>query len=273
MAGFPRHLAALARTHRRATVAATIAGALVCVFGAGAFAMRGDGGGGTVEVETVGRPEPDVPKSSTTKSTTKTTTTTAPATTTTAAPTTTPATEATPETDPPSPAPAPVATYTFEAPGAGTITVTYANGVLNVVATQAYAGWVAQVHTATGTEYVKVTFRNGNVVKWVKARVRDGEVVAETGEWTECETAPDPVTATYEHPGVGSITVTWNGHAFSLDAVTPASGWAVSHQEVTSDFVKVFFAPTSSTSAMTGDGGSRWIKVKIHDCRIEHLNG
>lgn len=271
MARLPRHLAALARTHRRATVAATIAGAVVCAFGAGAVAMRGDGGGGTVEVETVSRREPEVPKSSTTKPATKSTT--APATTTTAAPATTPPTDTTPETDPPAPEPAPAPTYTFEAPGAGTITVTYANGVLNVVATQAYAGWVAEVHTATGTEYVKVKFRSGNVVKWVKARVHDGEVVAETGEWTECDTAPDPVTATYEHSGVGSITVTWNGNAFTLDAVTPTSGWAVSHQEVTSDFVKVFFVPASSTTAMTGDGGSRWIKVKIHDCRIEHHNG
>lgn len=265
----PRRLGALARAHRRATAVAAIAGGVTLAFGAGALAMRADAPE-KVEVETVGKSKPSV-------STTKATTTVAPTTTaTTAAPPTTaaPVTEPVPSTDPPPPPPPPVPTYTFEAPGAGTMTVEYEHGVLTVVATHAFDGWAAEVHTGSGTEYVKTIFRQGNVVKWVKAWAKDGQVVPETGEWTECDTTAPPSTATYENPGVGAITVTWNGQAFTLDAVTPAAGWAAVSQEVTGDFVKVLFEPASESTALTGDGGSqKWIKVKIHDCQIVHVIG
>jgi hypothetical protein len=188
-------------------------------------------------------------------------------------PTTVPATTAPPTTKPKPPA---APTYTFEAPGAGTMTVKLENGMLSIIATNAYAGWTAEIHTDKSAEYVKTMFRQGNVVKWVKARLKNGTVTPETGEWTECNTTPGPGTNTYELSGVASMTVTWNGSAFTLDAVTPVDGWVVAKQETPGDYVRVYFAPATPTSEVApqthGDDGTRWMKVKIENCEIKQYS-
>ncbi|MDZ4827770.1 MAG: hypothetical protein SGJ13_15100, partial [Actinomycetota bacterium] len=163
----------------------------------------------------------------------------------------------------------------FEAPGAGTMTVKLEGGVMTVVATQAVDGWTAETHTATGTEYVKVIFRQGSTVKYVKARLKNGEVTAENGEWTECDTTPGAGTASYELGGVGAITVTWNGSAFTLDAATPAAGWVVASQEAPGDYVRVYFSPAPAEPTALTEGGHddhKFIKVKIQDCQIVSYN-
>jgi len=263
---------ALTAVQRRALLAGGVVVLTTGAFTAGALAMRGgDPGRAEVDVETVGA----ALESTTTVG--DTTTTAAPATTTVPETTTTSPPPPPPETTTtkPKPVPAPPAssTYTFEAPGAGTMTVKLEGGVLTVVGVTPYAGWTPETHTATGTDYVKVVFRQGNVVKWVKARLKNGEVKPETGEWTECTTTPPAGTATYELAGVGSITVTWNGASFTLDAVAPAAGWAVVAQETPGDYVRVYFGPTAGPTAQTDGGGdgTRWIKVKIHECQVQHV--
>lgn len=266
---------AVAQAHRRAVIAAGIVGVVTCSFAAGALATRGGGDTSRVEVENVGNAADE------TTTTAAATTTEAPTTTTTVAPTTTteaPTTTAPPITTPPTTKPKPVAapTYTFEAPGAGTMTVKLENGVLSIAGTHANEGWTAEIHTATGTEYVKTMFRHESTVKWVKARLKNGVVTPEIGEWTECDTTPDPSTAVYELGGVGALTVTWNGSAFTLDAVTPFDGWTVSDQEASGEYVRVFFAPASAEPAVANDGkhdGTKWIKVKIDNCQIVQFTG
>lgn len=260
----------LRQVPRRTLVATGIVAVVTVAFAAGALASRG-GGEPRVKVETVG-------------SSKETTTSVAPAPTT-AEPATTapPAPEPVADTAPPVPEPTtkpttkptappapPAATYTFEAPGAGTITVRLDGGVLTITAVQAYDGWTGETHKGSGTDHVKATFRRDDVVKWVKAYVKNGEVKSEHGEWTECSGAPAPTTATYELAGVGSVTVTWTGTAFTLDAVNTAEGWTVSGQDAPGDYVKVHFAPTEGVQS--GDAGT-WIKVKIHDCRITQFTG
>jgi len=265
---------ALSTVQRRALLTGGVVVMTTGAFAAGALAMRGDDPGRSqVDVETVGAAlassttvveTTTVPKTTTVPQTTTTSPPPSPTTTTKAKP---------PAPPPPPPPPPPQTTYTFEAPGAGTMTVKLEGGVLTVVAVTPLAGWAPETLTGSGAEYVKVVFRQGNVVKWVKARLTDGEVKPETGEWTECDTSPPAGTATYELPGVGSVTVTWNGTAFTLDAATPEAGWAVVSQETPGDYVRVSFGPASEPSAQTGgDGdGTRWIKVKILECQIEYV--
>ena len=262
--------------HRREVLGAAITATVVLSFAAGAVAMRNDSTTPEVNVETIGAAQPETttvaPTTSTTTTTTTTPTTTLPPTTTTVAP-------PPPTTAKPVPPPPPVTNlFTFEAPGAGTMTVKLEGNVLTVTATNAYAGWTAEVHTATSSEYVKTIFRQGNVVKYVKAFLKKGTVTPETGGWTECSGTPAPTTATYAYDGVGAITVTWNGTAFTLDATTPADGWSVVDQETPGDYVRVYFAPVVTEVQPQTDGNHehddhRWIKVKIHDCQIAHVTG
>lgn len=262
--------------HRRALIGGGVVAVATVAFAAGAFAGLGDNGDGDtskVQVENV-------------NAALDATTTLAPTTTTTAAPetTTVPTTTLPPPppppppttTKPPPPPPPASSTYTFEAPGAGSMTVKLENGVLSVVAVNPVDGWAPETHTASGSEFVKVIFRQGTTVKWVKARLKNGAVTPETGEWTECNTTPPPGTATYELPGIGSVTVTWNGTAFTLDATQPSDGWTVAATEAPGDYVRVYFAPVvSEPTAMTGgeQGAQPWIKVKIQDCQITQLTG
>ena len=269
----------LMHAHRRAMTTAAVVGVVTVSFGAGALAMKGTNDAGSdssVKVENIG----NTALATTTTEAPTTTTTEAPTTTTAVAPTTTvPPTTAPPTTAPPTTKPKPPAapTYTFEAPGAGTMTVKLENGMLSIVGTNAYPGWTAEIHTDKGTEYVKTVFRQGNVVKYVKARLKNGTVVPETGEWTECNTTPAPGTNTFELSGVGSMSVSWNGSSFTLDAVTPAAGWVVANQETPGNYVRVYFAPAPPASEVGGqtgggDDGSRWMKVKIENCEIQQYS-
>ncbi|MGQ0825506.1 MAG: hypothetical protein ACT4OX_10870 [Actinomycetota bacterium] len=261
--------------HRRAMLAAGVVGVVTCSFAAGAVAMRGDGDGPSeVQVENVGAAQA-VTTTAAPTTTMASATTVAP--TTTAAPTTVAPAPPITEAPKPVPAPAPTNTYTFEAPGAGTMIVKLENGVLTITGTHAVDGWVAEIHTASGTEYVKTIFRQDNVVRWVKARLKNGTVTGENGEWIECNTTPPPGTATYELGGVGAITVTWTGTAFTLDAVTPFAGWTVASEEAQGDYVRVYFAPVVAEPGTQTDGHEdgdhKWIKVKIHECEITQHTG
>jgi hypothetical protein len=202
-----------------------------------------------------------------------TTTTAAPTPTAAAAPPTTPAAPPTTAPPPPppttAPPPPPAPLYTFEAPGAGAMVVVFERGVLTVAAVRPAPGWVGEVHTATGTEYVKTVFTSGNVVRWVKAWNQHGSVVPETGEWTECASAPPAGSATYQYPGVGTIGVAWDGATFSLTKVAPAAGWSVMSEETPGDYVRVTFMPASGG----GHGDHHWIKVKVHECQIVSFTG
>jgi hypothetical protein len=260
---------ALSGAQRRLAFGGAVVAAVTVAFTAGALAKLGSDEP-AVKVETV-----SATRDSTTTTKARDDAKDAPKTTTTAEPTTTttvpPPPETTPPTEPPPP-PAPP-TYTFEVPGAGTVTVQLDGGVLTVVGVQPFDGWAPETHTGTGTEYVKVLFRHEHVVRWIKVWLQEGQPVPETGEWTECTTTPPATTATYEHPGVGAITVTWNGAAFALDAVTPADGWVVASQEVQADYVRVHFAPEASTETGDEGDGTKWIKVKIHECEIAYFTG
>jgi hypothetical protein len=272
------HLKSLVRAHRRAAVSAAIVGGVVCTFAAGAVAMRGEFPGKArkpeVKLEHVSDREPvttvSEPKTTTTKKKPPKTTTTK------TEPSTTTTTEAPPP--PPPPPPPPYETFTFEAPGAGTMTVKLEWGVLTVIGYQPFEGWTAEVYKDSGTDFVKVMFRQGNVVKWVKAWLKEGTVVPETGGWTECTTVPEPVTETYEVPGAGTVRVAWDGQKFTVVKVTPLEGWTVAYQDAPGSYVYVAFAPVVEGEASVqtdggGGDGKRWIKVKIHDCEIVTVVG
>jgi hypothetical protein len=70
--------------------------------------------------------------------------------------------------------------------------------------------------------------------------------------------APAPFTKTYQSAG-GSITVTWNGVALSLDAVSPSAGFEAEIDDQASDRVRVEF----------DNGDADWrIEVRFNDGAI-----
>ena len=74
---------------------------------------------------------------------------------------------------------------------------------------------------------------------------------------TEAEGGPAPFTRTYSSAG-GSITVSWNGSALSLDAVTPAEGYSAEIEDQRADRVRVRFE---------GAGDSR-IEIRVEDGEV-----
>jgi hypothetical protein len=74
---------------------------------------------------------------------------------------------------------------------------------------------------------------------------------------TTVEAGPDPFTRTYSSAG-GSITVSWNGTALSLDAVTPAPGYSAEVEDQRADRVRVRFE---------GDDDSR-IEIRVEDGEV-----
>lgn len=74
---------------------------------------------------------------------------------------------------------------------------------------------------------------------------------------TQVDAGPAPFTRTYSSTG-GSITVSWNGSALSLDAVTPAAGYTAEVEDQSADRVRVRFE---------GDGDSR-IEIRVEDGEV-----
>lgn len=74
---------------------------------------------------------------------------------------------------------------------------------------------------------------------------------------TQVDAGPAPFTRTYSSTG-GSITVSWNGSALSLDAVTPAAGYTAEVEDQSADRVRVRFE---------GAGDSR-IEIRVEDGEV-----
>jgi hypothetical protein len=70
-------------------------------------------------------------------------------------------------------------------------------------------------------------------------------------------------TQSYSSAG-GAITVTWNGSAFSLDAVSPAPGFVAEIDDGGGDRVRVEFEAEGD-----GSGHSPRIEVRVNDGRLE----
>jgi hypothetical protein len=95
------------------------------------------------------------------------------------------------------------------------------------------------------------------------ANTIDDDDTSTSSSTTNAPAAPAPFTQSYSSAG-GSITVTWNGSSLSLDAISPAPGFAAEIEDAGGSRVRVDFE---------GNGGSGGddarIEVRIEDGRFE----